>query len=460
LDAPLGHNPSYTWRSLWSTQHLLTLGYRWKIGDGSKIKVWSMPWLRDLPSLKPSTPPPPTYEDLTVNHLMLPDISSWNHDLVHSLFNPDDAAAILSTPLYNRRSEDTFIWKATVDGSYSVKSAYRICIDLLSESLPLTTSTQWQLLWRLRVPPRVRTFLWRAAHHCLPTRDNLSKRGVPCSESCVSCDLLAESHMHIFFVCYKAMACWNLLGIGDIIQELLYSANSFQHMLFDLFSKLHDQQKQLAAMTLWSLWKSRNLLLWDDSDTTPILTITRAQDVLHEWSCVQKAKHPTHHDDQLPSWEKPPHGSIKCNVDAALLNGNSVMCYGLCFRDSSGNLLFGKSDFKLLSTTVLEAEAIGLLEALKMAISKGLCNVAFETDSKLLVDLLGNTNPPLNEIGDLVSECRTLLLSNPDYVVSFVRRQANRVAHNIARAALSNPSPHVFHDVPTSLYSLFMNEMQ
>lgn len=167
--------------------------------------------------------------------------------------------------------------------------------------------------------------------------------------------------MHLFFVCHKAMACWNLLGIGGIIQELLHSADSFQQMLFDLFSKLHDQQRQLAAMTLWSLWKSRNLLLWDDNDTTPILTVTRAQDALHEWSCVQKAKHPTHHDDQPPTWEKPPHGSIKCNVDAALLNGNSVMCYGFCFRDSSGHLLFGKSDFKLLSTTVLEAEAIGFL---------------------------------------------------------------------------------------------------
>jgi len=116
-------------------------------------------------------------------------------------------------------------------------------------------------------------------------------------------------------------------------------------------------------MTLWSLWKSRNLLLWDDSDT-PILTVTRAQDVLHDWSCVQKAKYPTHHDNQPPAWGKSPHSSIKCNVEASLLNGNSVMCYCLYFRDSSGNLLFGKSGFKLLTTTLLEVETMGLLEAL------------------------------------------------------------------------------------------------
>lgn len=67
LDAPIGHNPSYTWRSLWSTQHLLTLGYRWKIGDGSKINVWNMPWIQNLPSLKPSTPPLPHYKISIVN---------------------------------------------------------------------------------------------------------------------------------------------------------------------------------------------------------------------------------------------------------------------------------------------------------------------------------------------------------------------------------------------------------
>jgi len=95
-----------------------------------------------------------------------------------------------------------------------------------------------------------------------------------------------------------------------------------------------------------------------------------------------------------------------------------------------------------------------------MAISKAFHHVMFETDSKILVDLLKSTNPPINEIGDLVSECKTLLLSNPDYVVSFVRKQANKVAHSIARATLSHPSPHVFREAPTTLYSLILNEMQ
>lgn len=46
LDATLGHNPSYVWWSLLSTQDLLKLGCRWKIGDGTNISVWGEPWIR------------------------------------------------------------------------------------------------------------------------------------------------------------------------------------------------------------------------------------------------------------------------------------------------------------------------------------------------------------------------------------------------------------------------------
>jgi len=175
---------------------------------------------------------------------------------------------------------------------------------------------------------------------------------------------------------------------------------------------------------------------------------------------MQKIKNPPHHEEQIHVWTKPQHGWIKCNVDTAIFNANTIMGYGICFRNSTDNFLLGKSDLNYSSVTVLEAEAIGLLESIKMAISKAFHHVMFETDSKILVDLLKSTNPPINEIGDLVSECKTLLLSNPDYVVSFVRKQANKVAHSIARATLSHPSPHVFREAPTTLYSLILNEMQ
>ena len=150
---------------------------------------------------------------------------------------------------------------------------------------------------------------------------------------------------------------------------------------------------------------------------------------------------------------------IKCNVDVATFHNNSIMGYGICFCDSMGVLLLGKSDFYYSSSTVLEAESLGLLDAIKVAISHGMCDVMFETDSKILSDVIATTTTPINEFGDLVTQCRSLLLNRPDFVVSYVRRQTNRVAHSIARASLSHPSPHIFHHVTPTLYPLIFNEM-
>jgi len=102
-------------------------------------------------------------------------------------------------------------------------------------------------------------------------------------------------------------------------------------------------------------------------------------------------------------------------------------------------LLLGKSDFYYSSATILEVGSLGLLDAIKVAISHGMCDVVFETDSKILFDALSITTTLINEFGDLVTQCRSLLLNRPNFVVSYVRKQANRVAHSIARTSLSHP---------------------
>lgn len=80
-----------------------------EIGDGSNINVWTAPWIRNTPSHKPSSPPPPFLEDLTVNQLMNSDFLSWNQMLINSLFNQQDAAAVTSIPLFNHTLTDTRI---------------------------------------------------------------------------------------------------------------------------------------------------------------------------------------------------------------------------------------------------------------------------------------------------------------------------------------------------------------
>lgn len=47
LQASIGNNTTYMWRSILAAQDLLKRGCIWRVGMGSDIKVWSDPWLLD-----------------------------------------------------------------------------------------------------------------------------------------------------------------------------------------------------------------------------------------------------------------------------------------------------------------------------------------------------------------------------------------------------------------------------
>jgi hypothetical protein len=94
--------------------------------------------------------------------------------------------------------------------------------------------------------------------------------------------------------------------------------------------------------------------------------------------------------------------------------------------------LLDKSNYFVSFTIGLEAESLGLLEGIMVAISNGMQDVMFETDSEVLSNTLNTTSTVTNEFGDLVSHCRSLLLSRNNFEVSYVRRKTNKVVHSIA----------------------------
>jgi hypothetical protein len=46
MEASLGRNPYYAWRSIWNAKPLLGEGMVWRVGDGHSIHIWGDKWLR------------------------------------------------------------------------------------------------------------------------------------------------------------------------------------------------------------------------------------------------------------------------------------------------------------------------------------------------------------------------------------------------------------------------------
>lgn len=83
--------------------------------------------------------------------------------------------------------------------------------------------------------------------------------------------------------------------------------------------------------------------------------------------------------------------------------------------------------------SVMEAEATGMLEAIKWIETKDLCNVVIESDSQLVVHVVMNSVDYQLEIGYILDECREKLIKRSDLSVSHVKKLANKAAHFMAR---------------------------
>lgn len=102
-----------------------------------------------------------------------------------------------------------------------------------------------------------------------------------------------------------------------------------------------------------------------------------------------------------------------------------------------------------------------MMHALKLALSNSFERVIFESDCQQVVNALHNDCLYANELGTLLSTCSSLLIPYANYNIAYVTRQANRVAHNLARASLFQSSPNVQHFYPPNcISSIILNEMQ
>lgn len=115
MDAMVGHNPSYTWCSIWSSRVLLKEGIRWRIGNSSNVHVWDHSWLCEEDGGIFKHLPTQTYQILQWQTCFYRD---WRFGMCTccSLLQPRNVNAILRVPLLSLFSEDQQFWSPRRDG--------------------------------------------------------------------------------------------------------------------------------------------------------------------------------------------------------------------------------------------------------------------------------------------------------------------------------------------------------
>jgi hypothetical protein len=157
------------------------------LGNGDSINIWKQLWLRDSNQPFVTTPMIEGREGMKVDELIINNSSTWNHELIQQIFNVRDAHEIAKIPLNLTQQEDAPMWRFCKSGMYSVRSAYYQLMETIVDNNHLKESGNWKKLWQLRVPNKVKIFLWRVLRGCLPVRSRLTQKGVQCDNKCPHC---------------------------------------------------------------------------------------------------------------------------------------------------------------------------------------------------------------------------------------------------------------------------------
>ena len=81
------------------------------------------------------------------------------------------------------------------------------------------------------------------------------------------------------------------------------------------------------------------------------------------------------------SWERPPAGMLKLNIDGSYNESTGVAGAGMILRDEHGRIVFSSCRFLRRCGSALEAELSACMEGMSLALEWSQHDVLVETDS-------------------------------------------------------------------------------
>lgn len=191
-----------------------------------KINIWDDCWIPSSSSRKIIMPRGNRILS-RVNELIDPISGTWDEVLIRDNFWDIDAERILQIPIFQHETEDFVAWHLTKSGTFSVRSAYYKQWE--DSYLPNSVDGKaaggsaphpvWNRLWDLKVPGKVKIFLWRCLHNAIPCMCVLANRHISTSGQCPICHTHAEDVEHMLIKCTRANQIWRCLGLHEIIDS-------------------------------------------------------------------------------------------------------------------------------------------------------------------------------------------------------------------------------------------------
>ena len=162
-----------------AAQFLVKQGSQWSVGKGTSIQIWGDKWLPYTTTYQVVSPRMFLSAETKVSELIDQDSSQWKAQVIDALSLPYEAECIKSIPLSIQSSDDRMIWAESANGMFTVRSAYKLAVNLSwfanygSSSDDSQMKKFWKVLWQIQAPHKVRNFIRRECRDISPTKMNL-----------------------------------------------------------------------------------------------------------------------------------------------------------------------------------------------------------------------------------------------------------------------------------------------
>ncbi|KAJ4819339.1 RNA-directed DNA polymerase (reverse transcriptase)-related family protein [Rhynchospora pubera] len=255
------------------------------MGDGSTIPFWHFNWGFGILKFKFQTLYSFSLDPHVTVHYFLQNL----HNL-HALFKPalslsnsasnqlsQILACLQNTNLPSLPTLDNAIWKLNSSQSFSTKSYY-----LFIKTLPKHNSNL-KTIWKLKIPPRMKIFLWRLLQNGIATIDNLRKRGWVIPNFCYLCKSHGESVQHLFNDCsFTTEAKLALLSTHCPLDRIAATRNTIT-FLSEPVTTYQTKAKEMLGIFCFIIWRERckRLFTEEHHDVNSLL-----EQVSSEWSLL------------------------------------------------------------------------------------------------------------------------------------------------------------------------------
>lgn len=176
---------------------------------------------------------------------------------------------------------DYFKWSLTRSGNFSVRSMY---LHLIDAQPPFNHKG----IWKIRVPLKIKIFLWFLKRRVVLTKDNLARKNWKGSQKCISCNR-NETIQHLFLDCPFSRMIWRIIFYATNLTQ----PSNINHMFGTWLSNQNKKIKGLiwvgVAALCWAIWRCRNDVIFNKSKTNSSMqVIFRGAYWLRSWAQLQR----------------------------------------------------------------------------------------------------------------------------------------------------------------------------